>query len=108
MLEYGDPEPLDAGYVWLGTHNNGISIPRVTTYGRHEWCAPVRGAAPATGTTSVASHFLFPGVRCCLKTLLPRSGGALHPHHRGFRGSRKGLGYQQPFCRTRHTQLPKV
>ncbi len=36
ILEYDDPEPLDAGYVWLGTHNNGISIPRVTIYGRHE------------------------------------------------------------------------
>jgi hypothetical protein len=35
-LEYDAPEPLNAGYVWLGTHNNGISIPRVTTYGRQE------------------------------------------------------------------------
>jgi hypothetical protein len=34
ILEYEDPTPLDAGYVWLGTFHNGISIPRVTIYGR--------------------------------------------------------------------------
>ena len=36
ILEYEDPAPLDGGYVWLGTFNNGISIPRVTIYGRQE------------------------------------------------------------------------
>ncbi len=36
ILEYEDPAPLEGGYVWLGTYNNGISIPRVTIYGRQE------------------------------------------------------------------------
>jgi len=34
ILEYVDPTPLEGGYVWLGTVNNGIMIPRVTIYGR--------------------------------------------------------------------------
>jgi hypothetical protein len=34
ILQYDDPAPLEGGYVWLGTYNNGISIPRVTIYGR--------------------------------------------------------------------------
>ncbi|MFO7948441.1 MAG: hypothetical protein R6V19_16685 [Armatimonadota bacterium] len=33
IMEYEDPSPLPPGSISLGTHENGIIIPRLTTYG---------------------------------------------------------------------------
>lgn len=34
IMRYDDPEPLDGGFVSFGTEENGITVPRITTYGR--------------------------------------------------------------------------
>lgn len=34
IMRYDDPEPLEGGYVSFGTEENGITVPRITTYGR--------------------------------------------------------------------------
>ncbi|GEM_PF-4034970 len=33
VMSYTDPEPLDSGRVSVGTQQNGITVPRITTYG---------------------------------------------------------------------------
>lgn len=34
VLSFTDPEPLEGGFVAMGTEHNGITVPRVTIYGR--------------------------------------------------------------------------
>ncbi len=33
IMRFEDPEPLDGGYISFGTEENGITVPRITTYG---------------------------------------------------------------------------
>jgi hypothetical protein len=41
IMRYEDPEPLSGGFVSFGTEQNGITVPRITTYGR-----PASGGLP--------------------------------------------------------------
>ena len=34
LLKYEDPEPIASGHVAMGTHANGVLVPKVTIYGR--------------------------------------------------------------------------
>ena len=34
ILRYEDPEPLEGGRIAIGTDHNGITVPRITIYGR--------------------------------------------------------------------------
>jgi len=52
ILRYEDAEPLDGGYISMGTHHNGILIPRITIYAEPGEIAgpqPPPGEAGQTG-----------------------------------------------------------
>jgi hypothetical protein len=44
ILRYEDPDPLPGGYISLGTHHNGIIIPRISIYAQPGDIPPLRPA----------------------------------------------------------------
>lgn len=52
VLSFTDPEPLEGGFVAMGTEHNGITVPRVTIYGRP---ASQRGLFALSGQHAVGN-----------------------------------------------------
>ena len=42
ILRYEDPEPIEGGYISLGTHHNGIVVPRVSIYAQPDEASATR------------------------------------------------------------------